>query len=247
MTTWPAPRTPSPHAPPPRATLWGRSLLDLLVPVRCSGCGESGPSPCPRCCALLVRAVPQVLPWIQLGVPVVTTTAYAGAARGLLLAHKERGRIGLTSPLGAALSVAVARALHEAGEPMGHVVLVPVPSSAAAVRGRGRSTVGELAKAAAGRLDAPGARYVVARWLQPARAVRDQAGLTARERRRNLSHAFEAHPHRDDPRAVVVVDDIVTTGATVTEAVRALRAAGHRVVGVAGVASVSPERGSSLA
>jgi predicted amidophosphoribosyltransferase len=67
-------------------------------------------------------------------------------------------------------------------------------------------------------------------------AVHDSAGLGAAARQANLAHAMRAQP---PPRAgvrVVLVDDVVTTGATVREAVRALTAAGWQVVGAATVA-----------
>lgn len=226
------------------------SLLDLVVPVRCAGCGEPGASPCPICCAALIRQVPHLLPDIGLGVPAVVAAGYAGSVRGLLLAHKERGRQGLTPPLGAALAVAIRRVLTESGIGPGHVVLVPVPSRGSAVRARGRSTVTELARSAASRLDAPGARCVVGTWLHPVRRLQDQAGLGARQRFRNLAGALEGDAPQmarsslgaSGERPVVIVDDVITTGATAHEAVRALVAAGHNVVGVAGIAGVAGPR-----
>ena len=255
MTFWPHPISPTVQAPSTQApstqrpsASWVHSLVDLLIPIRCAGCGEPGTSPCPTCCAALVRQLPFVLPHVGAGHPVVVAAEYAGSVRGLLLAHKERGRQGLSAPLGAALAVAIARVLEHSGPSPAHIVLVPVPSRAAAVRARGRSTVPELARAAARSLDAPGSRCVVGRWLHPVRQMRDQAGLSAGQRRRNLSGAFAAEFHAGYPRSIVVVDDIVTTGASVREAVRALTAAGHHVVGVAGVAGVttrSAERGAA--
>ena len=71
--------------------------------------------------------------------------------------------------------------------------------------------------------------------------VRDSAGLTTAARAANLDAAMRARPPRRDGRAAVVVDDIVTTGATLREAARALRAAGWTVVGAAVVAA-TPRR-----
>jgi len=72
---------------------------------------------------------------------------------------------------------------------------------------------------------------VVRRLLVPARAVRDQSGLTSVQRAANLHGAMRATP--GPPVRVVVVDDVVTTGATLVEAARALVAQGHHVVGAA--------------
>jgi predicted amidophosphoribosyltransferase len=73
------------------------------------------------------------------------------------------------------------------------------------------------------------------RLLAPARAVADQAGLTTRERAANLAGALRATGVAGLP--VVVVDDVMTTGATLVEAARALAAGGHPVAGAAVVAA----------
>jgi len=152
---------------------------------------------------------------------------YDGPLRALLLAHKERGRTALARPLGGALARAVA------GVASGPVLLVPVPSSRAAVRARGHDHAWRLARAAARRLP-PGS--AAGRLLAPARAVADQAGLSHAARAANLHGALVARQGRAH---VVVVDDVVTTGATLVEAARALAAAGHVVLGAAVVAATA--------
>ncbi len=152
---------------------------------------------------------------------------YEGPVREILLAHKERGRLGLARPLGTALAAATRAA---AGDLRG-VLLVPVPSSPAAVRARGHDHARRLAAAAARELDLP-----VAALLAVARRTRDQSGLTAAARAANLDGALRAR-RRLDGRPVVVLDDVVTTGATLAEAGRALRAAGADVRAAAVVAA----------
>lgn len=150
---------------------------------------------------------------------------YDGPLKGLLLAHKERGRLDLTTPLGEALAVVAA---PFASAPL---VLCPVPSSPAAVRQRGFDHTMRLARTAARTLRASGRTAATGRLLLPARAVADQAGLGSLERAANLRGALRA---RTCPAArVVLVDDLVTTGATLQEAARALSRAGHQVVGAA--------------
>ncbi len=80
--------------------------------------------------------------------------------------------------------------------------------------------------------------------LRVARAVEDQSGLSARARQDNLRCAFEVidRPHLDGC-PVIVVDDIITTGATAVEAARALRRAGADVIGVAVVAATERRHG----
>src|SRR4051794_41906813 len=88
--------------------------------------------------------------------PTVAAGAYAGPVRPAVLAFKEHGRAELAGPLGTALALAVAVVLRGVPEQSGTVLLVPVPSSAAAARRRGRDHVRELADAAATELRAVG-------------------------------------------------------------------------------------------
>jgi predicted amidophosphoribosyltransferase len=162
----------------------------------------------------------------------VAAGAYAGPVRPAVLAFKEHGRAELAAPLGTALALAVAAVLRGApASEGGAVLLVPVPSSAAAVRRRGRDHVRELADAAATELRAVGVAVDTARLLgrSPGRRVRDSAGLGALERQANLAGRFRVRlPRAGLPPGsrLVLVDDVVTSGATLTEAARALRTAG---------------------
>lgn len=199
-------------------------LLDLVLPRDCAGCAAPGRTLCPRCAGALARP-PVVHRPAQPGLPpVVAAATYDGVVRSLLLAHKERGRLALARPLGHAL--AGAAAVHGRG-----VLLVPVPSSPASVRARGHDHARRLSAVAGRRLGAPTAAVLV-----QARQVQDQAGLDAAARSANLAGALRAR-RRLDGLDVVVVDDVVTTGATLAEAARALTAAGARVRGAAVVAA----------
>lgn len=213
-------------------------LLDLVLLRSCAGCAVPGPSPCDGCRLLLAAPPlgsvrPQPCPP---GLPPVTAFGrYDGALRDLLLAHKEHGRTGLARPLGTALAATVA-----AGAGRGPLLLVPVPSARAAVRARGHDHAWRLARAAAGLL--PG--VTAARLLVPTRRVADQAGLSHAARAANLRGALAARAGA--PGRVVVVDDVMTTGATLVEAARALRAAGHVVLGAAVVAATARRRSHPL-
>lgn len=170
--------------------------------------------------------------------PVAAIAAYDAAVRSALVHHKERAAYALTAHLADALARAVACAV--AAVDSCSASLVPVPSSASARRARGDDPLLRLARAAAVRLRRAGAPVVVeAAILRHARAVRDSAGLTAPERAENLAGAFAVVPTyraRAESGPLVLVDDLMTTGATLAEAARALRAAGMPAVAGAVVA-----------
>jgi predicted amidophosphoribosyltransferase len=210
------------------------ALLDLVLPRACAGCRLPGAGVCPGCAAALRAGARRTRPHpCPPGLPPLVAVAdYDGPVRSLLLAHKEHGRLLLVRPLGAALAGAVALL-----DPPSGTVLVPVPSSRAAVRARGHDHARRLAREAA-RRSGLRARPLLA----PTRAVADQAGLDARGRAANLAGALCAR-RRLDGLVVVLVDDVVTTGATLAEGVRALRAAGARVHGAAVVAATRRRTG----
>jgi predicted amidophosphoribosyltransferase len=202
------------------------ALADLLLPRTCAGCGVPGALLCRRCARLLTvphlaqpRRFPAGFP------PTVAAGAYAGPVRPAVNAFKERGRAELARPLGAALALAVAGVLAGLDGGHGPVRLVPVPSSRAALRVRGRDHVRELTARATAELRAAGVPVAPARLLRRTGRARDSAGLSAAQRRDNLAGTFALAP---DAAAVgrdtvlVVVDDVVTSGATLTEAAAVL-------------------------
>lgn len=163
---------------------------------------------------------------------------YAGALKSLVVAHKEHRALALARPLGEVLAAVVRDLLVATCRAPGPVLLVPVPSRPDAVRRRGHDPVLRSARVAASRLRRSGAEVAVARVLRPAVRLDDQAGLTAHERAANLSGALRCRwPARAGTPPVVVVDDVLTTGATARESQRALEAAGFHVVGIATVAA----------
>jgi predicted amidophosphoribosyltransferase len=172
--------------------------------------------------------------------------AYDGPVRALVIAHKERGRLALARWLGAALARSV---LAAAGGPGAPIALVAVPSTAAARRARGHDPTARMARYAAMSLVAAGQPAVLSSLLRHRRRVLDQAGLSSGARAANLAHAFGVNERRLAAvrGRVVLVDDVVTTGATLTEAVRALRAGGIPVAATAVVAATQRRRASGQA
>jgi len=202
------------------------ALADLVLPRTCAGCGLPGHLLCRRCAALLARphlATPRRFP--EGFPPTVAAGAYDGPVRPAVLAFKERGRAELAHPLGTALALAVAAVASAVPGPPAEVLLVPVPSSAAALRTRGRDHVRELAGRAVGELRAAGLPASQRRLLRRHGRVRDSAELSAGQRRANLAGTFALTPGADAGGALLVlVDDVVTSGATLTEAASVLAA-----------------------
>jgi predicted amidophosphoribosyltransferase len=231
-------------------------LAGLALPASCASCGATDETVCRECRSAVAEAVwvdgPRMVrptPCPQ-GMPKVWATApYGGPLGRLVAAYKDDDRRDLArvlapllvSAVDAAIAGSVARQVLAAGN--GPVVVVPAPTSRQARRRRGDAPLLSLArKSVTGYTEI---EVVCGDALRLRRRVADQAGLTARERRVNLEHAIEARAAWRpvlEGAACVLVDDVLTTGATLVEAARALRAAGAGEV-VAATVCATPRRG----
>jgi ComF family protein len=197
-------------------------LQELALPVDCAGCGSAGPTLCRECRAHL-RPAPLVRE--VGGVPVVSALAYAGVVQSVIVAFKNEGRTALAPPLAAALRAAVAAAVAEVeGDDL---LLVPMARTRRSAVERGYDPVRLLLRRA-------GLPHTEA--LRLVRRQEDQLRLGREARFANLRGVSRARIPLTG-RRVLLVDDVVTTGATLTEAARAVRAAGGLVLGAATVAS----------
>jgi predicted amidophosphoribosyltransferase len=231
-------------------------LSGLVLPVACAGCGVPDRPWCGRCAAWLgppVRCEDRAGRLDRLdGVgppPVWCVADFAGPVRGAVTAWKDRGRTDLGPRFAAAVATAARQAvvrevLGRSAGPDG-LLVVGVPTSPAAVRRRGGDLVQDLARAVARRA-ADGA--VPMRAARPLRRITgaDSAGLGARARARHLEGAVRVRRRWADQLVgarVVLVDDVLTTGATFAACRRALEGAG--AVMVAGLVLAStPAPGS---
>ncbi len=191
--------------------------MTLLAPPLCPACGAHCGEGQPLCAGCR-----EDLRWLSggpetvAGVPVWAPLSYAGSAPGLVRALKYRG----------ALQLADAMAAHiAAGIPAGHgrsATLVPVPMDSGRRRRRGYNQAERLAAALGRRTGAP-----VADCLERTGPAGPQVGRTRENRLRALGEV-RARAHVSPPPNVLLVDDVVTTGATLAACARALRAAGVR-------------------
>jgi predicted amidophosphoribosyltransferase len=118
------------------------------------------------------------------------------------------------------------------------VLVAAVPSSRWATRRRGHDPVPRLGRMAVEHLQETGASIKWADVLRQQRRVADQAGLGEAARAANLAGALKVAPnHTVHGQPIIVIDDVITTGATLHEATRALQAAGAQVIACATIAA----------
>lgn len=220
------------------------ALADLALPMSCAACGAPDERLCSACLTDLgsclwdggpQRVSPTPAPT---GLPATFSVGrYEGALSRTVSAYKDDGRRDCRGLLGQLLAVTVEVALGEPGfAPSlapgdGPILVVPVPSSRASRRRRGDAPLDALARRSVAGF-AP-AEVCVATSLRPRRRVEDQAGLSAARRAINLEHSMQVRRRFETlvaGSACVLVDDVLTTGATLVEAARALRVAGAREV-----------------
>ncbi|TQL48592.1 ComF family protein [Homoserinimonas aerilata] len=211
--------------PAPFSAMLAGAALDaaaVLLPVDCAGCGEPDRGLCRDCRVALLPAPRGSL--VGGSLPVTAALSYEGVVRRSILALKEQGRTDVARVLGGGLGEAVRAAALGTGV----VELCPMPTSDDSWRRRGYDPVGLLLRSSG--LPRAG------RMLRHARHHRHQKALGRQERAENLAGSLAAR-HALDGRRVLLVDDVVTTGATLLEAARAVRAAGGQVVGAAVLAA----------
>lgn len=198
-----------------------REALGVLWPRECAGCGAPDHGVCDACAAAFGTTHVEH----RRGVRLAWAATYDGAARSVVLAAKEEGRRSATRLLAATLRRLVDEvAAGEASPPLA----VLAPASREGTRRRGFVPVRVLARRA-------GLRWI--ELVQVADGQQKRRGREARLHRAALGVRARDAPRIDGVR-VVVVDDVATTGATLREAIAAVREAGAHVVAAVVVARV---------
>lgn len=213
-----------------------KALADLFYPQRCVGCGARASD---LLCAGCYEALPRIEPPVcrRCGMPTAFDTPvceeckgrdllfdsaraplrYEGVGEEIVRALKYRGYLAVAPRLAAPLMLGAAK---EAGR---FDAVVPVPLHRSRLARRGFNQAAVLGREAAGGL---GAGF--AETLRAVRGTRDQVELSAAERRANVRGAFRAEgPVRG---RVLLVDDVLTTGATLSECAGVLKDAGSEEV-----------------
>lgn len=206
-------------------------LLDLVLPVRCVGCRTSGRLWCETCESEFGGPIPVHRAALADGPPAYALAAYRGAARDAILAYKERGRRELAEPLGVAVAKALPWVPEARRDPGGVWWLVPAPSRRRTSRLRGGEHMTNLARWCATELAGAGHGVAVAPMLELARSATDSVGLDPAARAANLTGRVRIRSRASPPRGtpVVLLDDVITTGATAAACHEVLKAAGLEV------------------
>ncbi len=195
-------------------------LLDILFPPKCAFCGalmaRMGDGICPACRKTLPRIPPEETLRRAGAYPCTAALWYEGAAREGVLGLKFHGkpnRARVYGPL-------IARAAESLREQVDCVTYVPVSAWRRFTRGYDQARL--LAGAVAAYWDLP-----VERTLKKTRNNRPQSSLNARERARNVKGVYRAvRPNRIGARRFLLVDDVLTTGSTLSACAGTLTEAG---------------------
>ena len=219
---------------PPVCACCQTAINELLQPPLCGDCRQAIVDTrcyCPRCGTRAPADVPAgECPHCK-GTKfrfsgVVRLGTYQDLLRRAVLRIKRPGERGLAEALGALLAEIAGTRL----ESFAPEVVVPVPMHWLRRTWRGTNSPQTIARRLATRLGVPSHGELLVR----CRRTAPQASLSPNQRRANVRGAFRAASHRDLPGArVLLVDDIMTTGATLNEAAKTLLAAGVAEVMVA--------------
>lgn len=213
------------------------SINELLFPQRCISCKVLGQALCSDCLSewRFEKRFQILKDHNSNKLPVFSSVNYSDVTRSIILASKESSIKDADRLIAQALNFSLTNflqcnfATH----------LVPIPSRAQATRSRGRDFLDEITQGAAREFNLNSAAL-----LRHSRKVRDQSGLSLSARRNNLAGAFVLDTRREWPikAELLLIDDLVTTGATLLEAARALRYAGFEVKGAVTAAVAQPLR-----
>lgn len=211
------------------------SLLDWLFPPKCPFCGKVLPHQgiCPDC--------RRELPWAEVVVKegpgygrCAAPLRYEGLAREAILRFKFSGKVGAAAVFGELVASAAAEAF-----PGEFDAVTYVPVSRRRLKERGFDQARMIAEAAGRLWDTKPLALLRKTEDNPA-----QSGLEgAAQRRANVIGVYEASREAAD-RRILLIDDVVTTGSTLSECVRVLRMAGAKSVVCAAVAQTSLEHDS---
>ncbi len=223
----------------PLATRWLEAGLDLFIPLRCAGCGRLGQVWCHDCDQSLARLSGPLCPicggsrkhgatcracrQAALTLRARSYARYQGPLLSAVLNLKYRPNRRMAAVMAGWLAGIVR------GDENDYQLVVPVPLGPSRQRRRGYNQAALISKALAAELHLDHLKH----GLERVRETDSQVGLNPNTRRKNVERAFQSASDKVQDKAVILVDDVFTTGATLAACATALRQAGaSRILGL---------------
>jgi predicted amidophosphoribosyltransferase len=210
-------------------------LVRLIWPLNCPGCGEYDTHLCKKCEEKIKAPVVFQAKNGEVEIPVYAAFSYAGVIRRIMLAFKDGGRYDMLPFIRYATRKAVSSLVQEGvfdAQNLPGVGCVPAPSSFASLKRRQMLQTQHLSRAVMTQLRAEGINAAELNILRQ-RNIKKQVNYSGAQRAENKRDSVKVKAKAGNmAREVILIDDIITTGSTVAECVRALESAGFRVVAV---------------
>ena len=195
-----------------------KSLKDLLFPLSCLSCSALDFWLCPACHSSWNLSTNKSF----VGkIPIYFKADYNFKTSAVILAAKENSNPLAINLLARSISQSILYATLDLGI-SDDIFIVTIPSSAAAIRRRGRDHIQELAREVQKLLELKSINSQLLFILSQLPNMKDQSGLNSRQRIKNTFGMFEVTSCENPQGAVFLIDDLVTTGASLNEGIRAL-------------------------
>jgi len=197
------------------------SLKELVYPVICLSCSSLGMKICSKC--LLMWRVKPIKSYVQ-KYPLYFSADYNKFTGSIILAAKESANKDAIDLLASSIARLIMLAIKDLYI-YSPIVLTPIPSQYSANRRRGRDHIEDLTKVVINKLQASDVFAVYLPLLTPAKKIQDQSNLNSQQRKANMHQAFLTRPSEISIGGLILIDDLVTTGASILEGIRALNEA----------------------
>lgn len=205
-----------------------RPLLQLIYPPNCLICLAAGRAICLRCKSGWQQdaKVGQVV-----NTPLYFTNFYNPEAAKIILTAKENGNQIAKDMLASSIVKSLRKAIIDLNL-FGEIALVGIPSSSASIRKRGRNHINDLANAVVKISKTNGISVINLPILNISKKVKDQSDLNKLQRMQNMSGAYLANHSESSFKNLIIIDDLITTGASIQEGIRALSVINLRPVAI---------------
>lgn len=195
-----------------------KSLKELLFPISCISCA----APDYWLCSLCQKEWKVSTKKSYIGRSLLYyKTGYSNNTAAVILSAKENNNLAAVNLLAESISQSILYAIEDL-EIKGDISLVTIPSSPSAIRKRGRNHIQVLAVEVQKYLGAKAVTSNILTLLTQRKNTKDQSGLNSRQRIENTYEMFRATSCENSQGAIFLIDDLVTTGASIMEGIRAL-------------------------